>query len=163
MSSIAAALLTLVGYTSGVIVGKRGRPAVPSLGELLLIVLLIAAVLRTTAGSGHWLTIAAGLVTGLVVGIAVGAFKTRPGRNTPAAARRTPAPERGWKRFAHEMGNYQGRLMMGFFYFVVVAPFGVIARFAIDPLRRRRRASAESAWSSRTDSPATLDALRSQA
>jgi hypothetical protein len=35
------------------------------------------------------------------------------------------------------MGGFQGRVILGFFYFTVFAPFGVILRLTADPLRKR--------------------------
>ena len=39
----------------------------------------------------------------------------------------------GWKRVAKKIGDFQARLILGIFYFVILAPFSVIVR-ASDPL-----------------------------
>jgi hypothetical protein len=44
-----------------------------------------------------------------------------------------------WKRLAHTLGNFQARLLLTFFYALVVMPFGIVARLFADPLRIRRR------------------------
>jgi lipopolysaccharide/colanic/teichoic acid biosynthesis glycosyltransferase len=53
-----------------------------------------------------------------------------------------------WKRFGRRLGDFQARLILTVLYFVVVAPFALIVRFASDPLsikphQRGWRARAE--------------------
>jgi hypothetical protein len=43
----------------------------------------------------------------------------------------------GWKRFGKKVGDFQARLLLTFFYFVILAPFGLAVRGA-DPLGLRR-------------------------
>lgn len=40
----------------------------------------------------------------------------------------------GWKRVARKIGDVQARLLLTVVYFVVVAPFALIVRWAADPL-----------------------------
>jgi hypothetical protein len=44
-----------------------------------------------------------------------------------------------WKRFGKKVGDLQARVLLTFFYFVVLAPFGLGMR-AADPLGLRRSA-----------------------
>jgi hypothetical protein len=39
-----------------------------------------------------------------------------------------------WKRVARRIGDFQARLILLIFYFVVLAPFALILRLAADPL-----------------------------
>lgn len=43
-------------------------------------------------------------------------------------------PWEWWKRTAHKIGNFQARVMLTLFYFVVVGPFALVLRLAADPL-----------------------------
>jgi hypothetical protein len=43
----------------------------------------------------------------------------------------------GWKRFGKKVGDLQARVLLTFFYFVILAPFGLVMRGA-DPLGLRR-------------------------
>ncbi len=43
----------------------------------------------------------------------------------------------GWKRFGKKVGDLQARVLLTFFYFVILAPFGLGVR-AADPLGLRR-------------------------
>ena len=45
----------------------------------------------------------------------------------------------GWKGFARVTGGFQSRILLGLFYFSVVAPFGILVRIFGDPLGFRRR------------------------
>ena len=40
-----------------------------------------------------------------------------------------------WKKIGHKVGNFQARLILSVFYFVLVLPFGTIVRFGAKPLR----------------------------
>lgn len=39
-----------------------------------------------------------------------------------------------WKDFAFRLGNFQARMILGFFYFTILVPFGFISRVLLDPL-----------------------------
>lgn len=43
-----------------------------------------------------------------------------------------------WKRVAHRIGNFQSRVLLTIFYFVVVLPFGLATRLFSDPLRIKK-------------------------
>ena len=40
----------------------------------------------------------------------------------------------GWKRIAKRMGEVQARVLLIFFYFIVLAPFALALRWRSDPL-----------------------------
>jgi hypothetical protein len=40
-----------------------------------------------------------------------------------------------WKTFGHKLGNFQARLILTFFYFVVICPFAAVVKFGAKPLR----------------------------
>jgi hypothetical protein len=43
----------------------------------------------------------------------------------------------GWKKIAHKIGNFQARIILLVFYFVILAPFALIIKRA-DPMRLRK-------------------------
>ena len=45
---------------------------------------------------------------------------------------------RGWKRIGRKIGDFQARVLLTFFYFVVLAPFAMGVRLMADPLRLRQ-------------------------
>jgi hypothetical protein len=40
----------------------------------------------------------------------------------------------GWKHVGRSVGDFQARVLLTVFYFVVIAPFALIVRWATDPL-----------------------------
>jgi hypothetical protein len=42
-----------------------------------------------------------------------------------------------WKLIAHAIGNFQARVLLTLFYFVIVPPFALIVKLARDPLGLR--------------------------
>ena len=46
----------------------------------------------------------------------------------------------GWKRVAKKIGDFQARLILGLFYFILLAPFALIVKVATDPLAIKARA-----------------------
>jgi len=55
-----------------------------------------------------------------------------------------------WKRTAHVIGNFQARIILNVFYFVVCAPFALGMKLLSDPLRIKVRGVA--AWLPRRSS-----------
>jgi hypothetical protein len=39
-----------------------------------------------------------------------------------------------WKSFGRKLGDFQARLILSIFYFVIIAPFSLLVRFFNDPL-----------------------------
>ena len=63
--------------------------------------------------------------------------------------------KRAWRRWtviAHVIGNFQARVLLSLFYFVIVPPFALIVKLAKDPLRLRLIA-APSGWIERPEPP----------
>ena len=40
-----------------------------------------------------------------------------------------------WKAFGHKVGNFQARLILSLFYFIVISPFGMVVKVFSKPLR----------------------------
>jgi hypothetical protein len=40
-----------------------------------------------------------------------------------------------WKILGHKIGNFQARLILTFFYFVVICPFAAVVKYGAKPLR----------------------------
>lgn len=50
-----------------------------------------------------------------------------------------------WRRLAEVIGNFQARLLLTGFYFLVLAPFALGAQLCSDPLRLKVR-QGQSGW-----------------
>lgn len=44
-----------------------------------------------------------------------------------------------WKRLAHQIGNFQARVILTILYAIVILPFGLAARLFSDPLKIKHR------------------------
>jgi hypothetical protein len=137
IAGIALVLLTLVGYSSGSVIGARGRTPTPRILDLLVLVVLWVAALTTRSTLGKWSAIVIWLVIGLAVGIILARMRID---SYPKAQPLNLGPGlwNAWRGFARRMGNYQSRVLMALIYFVVVLPFGVGVTLLSDPLNIKR-------------------------
>lgn len=145
LGGLAVVLLTLVGYTSGAALLAPRRQPVPYLIDIVILATLwTAGFLLKPILASHWLSVAQSFALAFTVSAVITLF--RRGTLPPAHRHSPEAVERpflrrvkaSWTRFAHRMGNYQGRLILAFFYFTVVLPFGVSVRLLSDPLALRK-------------------------
>ena len=66
-----------------------------------------------------------------------------------------------FKRFARKVGDFQARLLLSVFYFLVVGPHAVLMKLFADPLGLRETQSK--CWIERSrPEPKTLDEIRRQ-
>lgn len=66
-----------------------------------------------------------------------------------------------WKVIAHAIGNFQARVLLTLFYFVIVPPFALVVKLAKDPLSLRPP-RGESFWIDRPEPDPTAGASRRQ-
>ena len=167
LSGLALVLLTLVGYSTGAVVGGRGKAVAPKLLDLGVVVVLLIAALTSRAVLDRWAALGVWLVIGGLVSLVLSRmrFGERSAKTEEKVSVREGSPLtrlwEGWKSFAAEMGNYQSRILLAFFYFVVVTPFGLLARLLNDPLRIKHSAG-HSFWISRSKVSTELDEARRQ-
>ncbi len=144
LSGLALVLLSLVGYSSGAVLGARGRTPVPGIVDLVIVVVMWVVALWTRPFFGKWAAVGLWIVLGLILGAIVAAI--RADSFAKAKAGQPPSSSAGffgriwqsWKGFSRRMGNYQSRVMMAFLYFTVVLPFGLGVTLLGDPLHIKR-------------------------
>jgi len=169
LSVLALVLGALVGYSAGAVLAGRGKQVVPGLLDFLVIAALWAAALLLRAAIGHSLSIvvwllAAGLTSAFLISVRWRSRPAKQERRMPAVNRRAGLLHsiwNGWKGFAAELGNYQGRALMAFFYFIVVTPFGLPVRVFSDRLGLKTR-SGSSYWEPQDNAALGLDDARRQ-
>jgi uncharacterized membrane protein YoaK (UPF0700 family) len=144
IAGIALVLLTLVGYSSGSVIGATGRTPVPRIVDLLVLILLWIAALTTRSTLGKWGAIVIWLAIGLVMGMVLARVRID---NYPKAQPLNVGSGlwNAWSGFARRMGNYQSRVLMALIYFVFVLPFGLGVTLIADPLNIKR-AEGPSNW-----------------
>ena len=73
-----------------------------------------------------------------------------PGLLVPRALRPV---QRRWMRAAMVIGDFNSRLILGVFYYLVMAPVGLVRRLFGDPLNRRLGDRATTVWVKRERAP----------
>jgi hypothetical protein len=168
ISELALVLLTLAGYSMGAVLGSRDKSATPQPLDLGVIVMLWIAALASRASLGRWAAIGLWLIAAGLVSF--GLTSLRRNKMPARATRATISIREGgslkgiwesWKGFAREMGNYQSRILLTFFYFVAVAPFGLLVRLFGDPLQTKL-STGSSFWITRAPVNTELDEARRQ-
>ena len=66
-----------------------------------------------------------------------------------------------WKVIAHVIGNFQARVLLSLFYFLVVPPFALVVKVRKDPLRLRLHRGT-SGWIERPAAKTSAEAWRRQ-
>jgi hypothetical protein len=148
ISGLALVLLALVGYSSGAVIGARGRTPVPGILDLVVVVCIWIVALTTRYLLGKWLAIAIWLVAGLVIAALLAVARLKQYAKTKSSGRAKGSGQgplakvwESWKGFSRRMGNYQSRVLMALLYFTVVLPFGLGVTLLGDPLKIKHSGS----------------------
>jgi hypothetical protein len=65
------------------------------------------------------------------------------------------------KSFFTRTGNFQSRILLSWFYFIILMPFGILVRLTSDPLAIKK-ATRESYWKLVLEKPDSLESARRQ-
>jgi hypothetical protein len=139
-SALGLVLLTLAGYSSGAVIAGRGKKEPLGLLDLGMGVLFLAMALGTRSVLGKWIAIPIWFILGGMGSALLTKIRFKDDKTKNVVC--LPLPNKSslrriwdwWKVFATEIGNYQGRVLFAFFYFIVVTPFGIGVRLFSDPL-----------------------------
>jgi hypothetical protein len=138
----------------------------PFLLDVLVIIVLWVGAILSRGMLGKWLAVLAWFLAGIFVGAILTFARKRAYPDEKRASLNQSASglrllwER-WKAFAADMGNYQSRMLLAFFYFIVVAPFGILLRLLSDPLRVKHPGN-DSLWAEIIPANTNLDEARKQ-
>jgi len=173
LSYVVLILLSLLAYSGGAV--WRAGKAVdlkPQALDLVIVTVLWAAAIASRPGLAinRWLLVITWIVVSLVSGYLAVALRRRVRSSRPKKAE---APSittvsflrriwEVWKGFSRRMGGYQSRILLSFFFFLVVSPFAVAVKLFSDPLGIRYRSSSSSHWLQKKEVKADLEALRKQ-
>ena len=172
---VAQFILTLVGYSVGAVLPKPGRLVVPGLQDVPLAALLCAGGLLARPSLGHWPALGTFALGAAVVSVLLSPLRATQeieSRNAPPGTTGKPNAVRRawttWSGFASRLGSFQGRLILAFFYFAVLGPFGAIYMALSDPLQKRgpgggrKGRGVRAAWRARGEQQCTVDEARNQ-
>lgn len=168
LNAIALVLLTLFGYSCGRVLFTAKRGVRPGVFDILITILLSILALWARGYFGRWQVILIFIALGLIVGVvttlvqlpSLPVMKIAPPNQAPPG---TPMARfrRSWKEFFTRVGNFQSRVLLSWFYFVVLMPFGIIVRLTSDPLALKHEQQV-SYWKPVADKPDSLETARRQ-
>jgi hypothetical protein len=168
---IALILLTLVGYSGGV-VGKAGRSVVikPQVIDLFLILILWVAgfASKLTVALNKWLLVFLWVIFAILVGICR-AFLRKKAKDTKSVPEEPDDLPSNfvrrlwstWERFGHRLGSFQSLVILSFLFFIIVSPFAIAVKWFSDPLRIKRQ-TQKSFWHIRGEERPDIEHYRRQ-
>ena len=170
-SIVILVLLSMFGYSTGAVTaGQKSWQLKPQLMDLLLMLLIWSGSIctRLTLGWNKWLLILTWLGFAFLMGRLSVLFRKFP----PTQSLMTPhkgALSRNlfknfwlkWKDLSGRIGSFQSRLVLSYFFFLFVTPFGLAVKIFRDPLRIKRREKT-SYWLSRPETASGLEQSRKQ-
>lgn len=165
---LALVLLVQVGYSLGAVLATRKDISPqPRFLDIPIVIGICVVALVTRSALGKWAAIAGWFLVACLASYLLGRlyrFSPPPASLARIEARKHQGWRRlwnAWKGLAARMGNFQGRLLLSLFYFLVLAPWGVLVRIASDPLRIKRSAGG-SFWIQRPGDSSGIDEARGQ-
>ena len=171
LSFVALILLSLVGYSGGV-VGKAGKSVEmkPQIIDLFLLLFLWTTGIfsKFTFALNKWLLILLWIVVAILSGVCRSSFGKRTKRISSAPEEALDLPSglvrglwRKWQHFGHRMGSFQSRVLLSFLYFILVSPFALAVKWFSDPLRIKRP-SQDTHWNIRKEEKPDIEQFRRQ-
>jgi len=170
-SYIVLLLLSLFGYSAGG-VGKAGKSIQlkPQIIDLVLVSVIWAVAIysRVVLDFNKWLMILAWVIISISMGI-VAVWPRRlseekiPGKKLTKETPRNVLRRlwQGWASFSKRAGDFQSRVLLSVFFFILVSPFALAVKIFSDPLRIKYR-SKDSLWSPKPKTKVDLEQFRRQ-
>lgn len=164
-------LLSLVGYSVGA-VGKAGKSVQlkPQIIDLILISVIWAGAIYSRVGFdfNKWLMILVWVVLGILIGVLAIWPRKLPEEKVSISKEPKEITTnlfkklwQSWGSFSKRMGDFQSRIFLSMFFFIVVSPFALAVKMFSDPLRIRYRGN-ESHWLSKMTTKIDLEQSRKQ-
>ena len=145
LASLAVLLLSLVGYSLGVVL-KSGKAGVrkPVTLDVLLVLLMWAGIIytRSQVEFSKWILFGIWVVAGFLLGWVVTALKGSAAGGQGSAVEPVHIKKHGeykrWKafrEFSTKVGAFQSQILLGMIFLVVFLPVGLAVRLFSDPLK----------------------------
>ncbi len=154
-SYIVLIFLSLVGYSVGA-VGKAGKhkELKPQILDLILVVIIWTGTIysRITLSINKWLLILIWGIISIIIGIVAVIPRKLSKEKSPKEKKPINASgiffKRAWQRwqeFSKRMGSFHSRMILSFFFFLIVSPYGLAVKIFSDPLKIKNP-SGKSYW-----------------
>lgn len=168
LNAVALVLLTLFGYSCGRVLFTAQRGLNPGVFDIVLSIALSITAVWARGFLGRWAALGLFILIGLIVGVIITLLQlsSLPQAKKSAAATDHPGTLFGKIRkslslYFARVGNFQSRILLSWFYFIILMPFGIIVRLTSDPLAIKAEAH-ESYWKSVTEKSDSLESARRQ-
>ncbi len=171
LSLLVLILLSMFAYSAGAVsVGKKYEEPKPRIADLFFMLLIWAAAIFSRKGLdwNKWLLtcgwVALAYLTGRLSSLLrkLTVRQAGPASDKPAEpAHRVKKLWLTWKALSKRSGNFQSRLILSFFFFVCVTPFGLGVKIFGDPLRLRQ-GEKTSYWLPKKDTAGDVEQSRKQ-
>ncbi len=171
LRAVGALLVITAAFSSGAVLGQRSQPRRRGsvirprrLDGALLLLCWIGALVISRSGYGFGKALLFGVVSALILAFGHHHGMTRSAETVvhtdpssmvsprPDSAIHESAPSHGtrrllarWRSYARDVGGFQSRLILSAVYFLVLAPFGILAGRWGDPLKIKP-AARDSYW-----------------
>ena len=169
LSYIVLILLSLVGYSGGA-AGRAGKRVdlKPNVLDLILVALIWAVALysRITYDFNKWLLILVWVGIAVAIGWTAASFRKLEKKEKEEEEELPSGLFKKlwhrWTRFSKRMGSFQSRVMLSFFFFLLISPVALIIRTLGDPLKIKGKKIMSSYWSAKTPGSTEIADYRRQ-
>ena len=171
LATLAALLLSLVGYSLGVVL-KSGKAGVrkPLTLDVILVILMWAGIIysRSQAAFSKWLLFGIWIAAGLLLGWIVTAVKgysaaEQTSAVEPIHVKKAAEAKRGkaFRELSMKIGAFQSQILLGMLFLIVFAPVGLAVRIFSDPLKIKGP-GGDTHWSPKPKIAADLELFKKQ-
>src|SRR4030067_2674457 len=167
-SGLAIVLLTLFGYSGGRVLFAANRKVNAGVFDILFTIFLGIIALLARSFLGRWITIPLFILIGLTAGVLSTLILMS---SYPLERKISPESaesgslfgkfRKSLTRFFTRTGNFQSRILLSWFYFIILMPFGILVRLTSDPLAIRK-GKRESYWKLVLEKSDSLESARRQ-
>ena len=161
LSILALILISMFAYSAGAVssAALRIEPK-PQLADLFFLLLIWTGAIwtRLALDWNKWLLMLGWLVLAYLAG------RLSWLKRSKKLPQRQDGPKKlwfQWKAFSRRTGGFQSRLILSFFFFLAVAPFGLAVKIFRDPLRLRK-GHQETYWLDKKETADDLEQSRRQ-
>ena len=132
-------IFMIFAYSSGRVIFRKKEKIMPGLVDLIILTALWVSSLIVFPDLSPFLLGGAGFVIGFLLSfvLPINATSSISVPETPVEGNILKQIWETWKNFAFRLGNFQARIILGYFYFTILVPFGIFQRLRFDPLNIR--------------------------
>ena len=141
----------------------------PVFFDLVLVAFIWTAALysRITYDFNKWLLILVWVGISVIVGWVAVSARRLPKKEKAEEGEELPETllKRLWHRwtgFSKRMGSFQSRVMLSFFFVIIVSPAAVLIKVLGDPLSIKRKKVMDTYWMTKTPSSTEIEDYRRQ-